>query len=64
MQDKYCFDAVSTTLADILGNEHPFGGFPLFFEMTSYRCFQLSPKVHVPHYAKYVRLCFAMTIFK
>jgi PIF1-like helicase len=29
MQHKYCFDAVSTTLADILGNELPFGGIPV-----------------------------------
>ena len=29
MQCKYCFDAVSTTLADILGNELHFGGIPV-----------------------------------
>jgi hypothetical protein len=29
MQNKYCFDAVSTTLADILGNELHFGGIPV-----------------------------------
>jgi PIF1-like helicase len=33
MQHKYCFDAVSTTLADILGNEHPFGGIPVRYSL-------------------------------